>query len=46
MPLTAKGKKIKKELVKGYGEKKGEGIFYALEAKKSLKGLTKKKGRK
>ena len=30
MPLTAKGKKIKKALSKEYGAKKGESIFYAM----------------
>lgn len=29
MPLTKKGKKIKKSMEKTYGKKKGEDIFYA-----------------
>ena len=29
MPLTAKGEKIEKALVKEYGEEKGEEILYA-----------------
>jgi len=41
MPLTKKGKKIKKAVEKTYGKKKGERVFYALENKK--KGLAKKK---
>lgn len=46
MPLTKKGKKIMSELKKEYGKEKGENIFYAIEAKKTMKGLTKKKGTK
>lgn len=33
MPLTAKGKKIKKQMVKHYGKEKGEQVFYASERK-------------
>ena len=33
MPLTKKGKKIKKAMVKHYGKKKGEQVFYATERK-------------
>lgn len=29
MPLTAKGKKIKKAMTKHYGAKKGKEVFYA-----------------
>lgn len=29
MPLTAKGKKIKKAMAKHYGAKKGAEVFYA-----------------
>ena len=43
MPLTEKGKKIKKAMVKNYGKKKGERVFYASENKGKLKGVTKKK---
>lgn len=42
-PLTKKGVKIKKELQKEYGKKKGESILYAMENKGSIKGVTKKK---
>ena len=31
MPLNKKGKKIKKSMVKQYGKKKGEAVFYAME---------------
>lgn len=37
MPLTKKGRKIKKAVQKTYGKKKGESVFYAMENKK--KGL-------
>lgn len=33
MPLTKKGKKIKKAMTKTYGKKKGEQVFYAYENK-------------
>lgn len=46
MPLTAKGKKVKKALQKEYGKKKGESILYAMENKGTAKGLTKKKATK
>lgn len=43
MPLTAKGKKIKKSMEKTYGKKKGEQVFYATENKGKIKGITKRK---
>ena len=43
MPLTKKGKKIKAAMLKEYGPKKGEQIFYAAENKGSIKGVTKAK---
>jgi hypothetical protein len=43
MPLTKKGKKVKKEFKKEYGAKKGEEVFYATENKKKMKGLVKGK---
>ena len=48
MPLTKKGKKIKKAMVKQYGKKKGEQVFYASENKGTIKNVAKKrkKGRK
>lgn len=46
MPLTKKGQKIKKELVKEYGAKKGTGILYAMENKGTAKGITKKTAKK
>lgn len=49
MPLTKKGKKIKKSMKKTYGEKKGEQVFYASINKGKIKGAhkgKKKKGKK
>jgi hypothetical protein len=51
MPLTKKGKKIKRAMTKpvsegGYGKEKGEAIFYAAENKGTIKGVAKKKPKK
>lgn len=46
MPLTKKGEKIKKALQKEYGAKKGKSILYAMENKGTVKGVTKKTGKK
>tara|TARA_R100001591_G_scaffold4176_1_gene9650 strand:+ start:114 stop:260 length:147 start_codon:yes stop_codon:yes gene_type:complete len=43
MPLNKKGKKIKKAMVKQYGKKKGQSVFYAMENSGKLKGVKKKK---
>ena len=43
MPLNKKGKKIKKSMVKQYGKKKGETVFYASKNKGVIKGVDKKK---
>jgi len=42
MPLTAKGKKIKKAMEGKYGKERGERVFYASENKGSIKGVAKK----
>lgn len=42
MPLTAKGRKIKAQMEKTYGSKKGEQVFYASETKGNIKGVAKK----
>ena len=42
MPLTEKGKKIKSAMIKEYGKKKGERVFYASENKGSIKGIKKR----
>lgn len=43
MPLTKKGKKIKKAMMEEYGSEKGEKVFYASENKGNIKGVTKKR---
>ena len=43
MPLTEKGSKIKKAMVKQYGKEKGEQVFYASAQKGTIKGVHKKK---
>lgn len=43
MPLTKKGKKIKKAMEKEYGKKKGEKVFYASANKGKIKGVAKGK---
>lgn len=40
MPLTKKGRKIKAAMVKEYGKKRGERVFYASENAGSIKGAT------
>ena len=44
MPLTAKGKKLKKKFREQYGNKKGDSIFYAMENSGKLKKVIKAKG--
>jgi hypothetical protein len=41
MPLTKKGRKIKKAMVKQYGKEKGEQVFYASQNKGTIKGTHK-----
>jgi len=43
MPLTKKGKKIKRAMTEEYGKKKGERVFYASQNKGTIKGTHKKK---
>ena len=43
MPLNKKGKKIKKSMVKQYGKKKAEAVFYDMENSGKLKGVKKNK---
>ena len=45
MPLTQKGKKIKRAMQQEYGSKKGERVFYASQNKGSIQG-THKRGAK
>ena len=42
MPLTKKGQEIKKAMIREYGAKKGEQIFYASVNKGTIKGVHKK----
>lgn len=41
MPLTPKGKKIKRKMQKTYGKKKGTQVFYASQRKGTIKGTHK-----
>jgi len=43
MPETKKGRKIKREMRKRYGEKKGARVFYASANKGTIKGVHKKR---
>ena len=38
MPLTKKGRKIKRKMVKHYGKKKGTRVFYASQNKGTIRG--------
>lgn len=46
MPLTKKGRKIKREMSKTYGQKTGERVFYASQNAGKIKGTHRKKARK
>ena len=46
MPLTKKGKKIKKAMEKHYGKEKGEDVYYASQQKGTIKGTHKKRKKK
>jgi hypothetical protein len=43
MPLTKKGKEIEKAMIKEYGPKKGEQVFYASKNKGIISGVEVKK---
>lgn len=43
MPLTKKGRKIKRAMMEQYGTEKGKEVFYASENKGKIKGVTKKR---
>lgn len=43
MPLTNKGRKIKRAMRKTYGKKKGRRVFYASQNKGTIKGTHKKR---
>jgi hypothetical protein len=46
MPLTKKGRKIKRQMEKTYGKKKAEEVFYASQNKGTIKGTHKPRRRK
>jgi hypothetical protein len=39
MPLTRKGRKVKRSMEREYGTEKGDRVFYASENKGRIKGL-------
>lgn len=41
MPLTKKGKKVKRKMAQTYGKKKGAQVFYASQRKGTIKGTHK-----
>lgn len=43
MPLTKKGRKIKRAMTKTYGKKRGTRVFYASQKKGTIKGTHKKR---
>lgn len=43
MPLTKKGQKIKRNMQKEYGKKRGEQVFYASQNKGTITGTHKKR---
>ena len=43
MPLTKKGKKIKRAMAEEYGSERGERVFYASANKGTIKGVDKRK---
>lgn len=45
MPLTSKGRKIKKAMQKHYGKTKGKQVFYASQNKGTIKGTHRKRGK-
>lgn len=46
MPLTSKGAKIKRAMIKQYGKERGERIFYASQNKGTITGTHKKRKKK
>ena len=46
MPLTKKGKKIKRAMRKTYSAEKGERVFYASQNKGTIKGTHKRRKKK
>lgn len=46
MPMTAKGKKIMKSMMKEYGKEKGERVFHASKQAGKIKGVDRPRKRK
>ena len=46
MPLSKKGTKIKRAMVKHYGKTKGTKVFHASANKGTIKGVHRKKGKR
>lgn len=46
MPLTEKGKKIRKAMRKTYGPKKGDSVFYASRNSGKIKGVDRSRPKK
>ena len=46
MPLTKKGSKIRRTMRKAYGKKAGDRVFYASQAKGTIKGTHRKRKKK
>lgn len=46
MPLTGKGRKVLRAMVRQYGSKKGKQVFYASESKGTITGVAKVTPRK
>jgi hypothetical protein len=46
VPLTKKGRKVKRAMEREYGKKKGERVFYASERKGKLKGVAQHRGKR
>jgi len=46
MPLTNKGRKIKRAMTKTYGKKKGAQVFYSSQNKGTIKGTHKPRKKK
>lgn len=46
MPLTKKGRKIKRAMQKSYGKKRGARVFYASQNKGTIRGTHRRKRRR
>ncbi len=46
MPLTSKGKKIKRQMIERYGKERGAEIFHASANKGAIKGVEKRGSRR